>query len=356
MRYGVPLLGNRVAPRCTVADAVLLADCSRGRLRSHELVPFQGNGWADLLGLLHLKHVEVLVCGGLRRELKRAASSQRLQVVDNVAGAADDILEAIDTGRLEPGFGLERTAPERGSNAAESGERAADRPARSQPTAPPADGSPVSQPDLADCLACSDRICLRGEPCDQMPEAGRTPLDEGSRQVLEAAMDVGFEVDRKMCRITELIYFCLEMGYRKIGVAFCVDLLEPTEILVRVLRRFFEVLPVCCKAGGTRTVDAALHREQQDAGREREHIACNPLGQAAVLNEAQTDLNLIVGLCIGADCLLARESRAPVTTLFVKDKSLANNPIGALYSEYYMDEVYRAPTPGRRQTTKGAIR
>jgi uncharacterized metal-binding protein len=27
-----------------------------------------------------------------------------------------------------------------------------------------------------------------------------------------------------------------------------------------------------------------------------------------------------------------------VTTLFVKDRSLANNPIAALYSEYYLRE------------------
>jgi len=32
-----------------------------------------------------------------------------------------------------------------------------------------------------------------------------------------------------------------------------------------------------------------------------------------------------------------------VTTLFVKDKSLVNNPIGAIYSDYYLNEVTRAP-------------
>jgi len=51
----------------------------------------------------------------------------------------------------------------------------------------------------------------------------------------------------------------------------------------------------------------------------------------------------MVGLCMGVDSLFAKASAAPVTTLFVKDRSLANNPIGALYSEYYRKEVTRAP-------------
>jgi uncharacterized metal-binding protein len=56
----------------------------------------------------------------------------------------------------------------------------------------------------------------------------------------------------------------------------------------------------------------------------------------------KTDFNIIVGLCLGADSIFTKESKAPVTTLFVKDKSLANNPIGALYSDYYLREVSKS--------------
>ena len=61
-------------------------------------------------------------------------------------------------------------------------------------------------------------------------------------------------------------------------------------------------------------------------------MACNPAGQAEVLNRLDTDINIVVGLCMGVDCLFAQASRAPVSTLFVKDKSLVNNPIGAISS------------------------
>ena len=66
---------------------------------------------------------------------------------------------------------------------------------------------------------------------------------------------------------------------------------------------------------------------------------CDPCSIAAVLNASHTDLNVLVGLCVGADCLFNRESKAMVTTLFVKDKSLANNPIGAVYSHYYLKDI-----------------
>ena len=43
----------------------------------------------------------------------------------------------------------------------------------------------------------------------------------------------------------------------------------------------------------------------------------------------------------------AEASDAPVSTLFVKDRSLANNPIGALYSDYYLQEARRTAAGSR---------
>ena len=115
-------------------------------------------------------------------------------------------------------------------------------------------------------------------------------------------------------------------------MAYCVDLAEPCRTLVGLLRRFFDVSAVCCKVGG-RALDAPLGTNGHDS------IACNPVGQVGALKQADCELNVIVGLCIGVDCVFAQASEVPVTTLFVKDKSLANNPIGAVYSDYYLKEA-----------------
>jgi uncharacterized metal-binding protein len=60
---------------------------------------------------------------------------------------------------------------------------------------------------------------------------------------------------------------------------------------------------------------------------------------ASVLNQAETELNIAMGLCIGCDFVFAANSHAPVTTLFVKDRLLANNPIAAIYSKYEIERL-----------------
>jgi uncharacterized metal-binding protein len=62
---------------------------------------------------------------------------------------------------------------------------------------------------------------------------------------------------------------------------------------------------------------------------------CNPMGQATILNKENTDLNIVIGLCVGHDTLFYKHSTAPVTTLVVKDRILAHNPLGYIYSGYY---------------------
>ena len=64
---------------------------------------------------------------------------------------------------------------------------------------------------------------------------------------------------------------------------------------------------------------------------------CNPILQAEILNKAGTELNIIMGLCVGHDTLFIKHSKAPVTYLIVKDRVLCHNPAGALYTtgSYY---------------------
>ncbi len=62
---------------------------------------------------------------------------------------------------------------------------------------------------------------------------------------------------------------------------------------------------------------------------------CNPVVQAAVLNSEELDLHIIVGLCIGHDIQFNMHSRAPTTTLIVKDRVTGHNPVISLYSAYH---------------------
>lgn len=293
----------------------MVVSLQRGHLTACETLPVEISSPLDLLAELKRQGIDTLVCGGIARDTRDVLLTAVADIVDNVACSKEEAVAALERGVLRPGFGLSSRA---GGTLARPDDRERDR----------------VEDDEIDCLRCADRVCLRGMTCrlDRPTPAPAAPGDVD--RVLETATDVALEDQRQLCRLAELVYFCLGMGYERIGVAFCVDLVEPAEILAGVLGRFFEVVPVCCKVGGR------PHDDPAGGGwsRARDAVACNPLGLAAVLNERRTDLNVIVGLCVGVDCVFTEASRAPVTTLFVKDRSLANNPIAALYSEYYLRE------------------
>jgi uncharacterized metal-binding protein len=60
-------------------------------------------------------------------------------------------------------------------------------------------------------------------------------------------------------------------------------------------------------------------------------ISCNPIEQARMLEEKKTDLNLVVGLCVGHDALFIKHSHTYVIPLVVKDRALGHNPLAAVY-------------------------
>jgi len=327
MRYGIPLLGNRVAPRCRCADGILIVVAGNKRGSSHRWMPLKITGPHDLIAVLKRHRVDAVVCGGISREERETLASCASTVIENVACSVGEALAALEDGSLRSGFGFYPRAAGNG---------------RSEPERPASRVSGESTPQL-DCIRCRDRKCIRGERCALTPPGSPRTLPAPVLEMLEAATDVSSEDERQLCRLSELVYFCLEMDYRKIGIAYCVDLQEPAEILAGVLERSFETVGVCCKISAT-TARAALVSP----------ISCDPVAQARLLNQAGTDLNVIVGLCMGADCVFTRESEAPVTTLFVKDKSLANNPIGAVYSEYYLRESVSSPNAVQESSERPA--
>jgi uncharacterized metal-binding protein len=55
------------------------------------------------------------------------------------------------------------------------------------------------------------------------------------------------------------------------------------------------------------------------------------------LNEEKTELNILLGLCVGHDSLFFKYAEAYTTVLVAKDRVLGHNPIAALYTagSYY---------------------
>ena len=124
--------------------------------------------------------------------------------------------------------------------------------------------------------------------------------------------------------------------------AICIGLENEARIIHKILAKDFEVHSVCCKVLGFNKDDFGLEKLHGEGF----EAACNPIGQAMVLNKEKTQLNIILGLCIGHDILFTEHSKAPVTTLAVKDRVLAHNPLGAIYSNYYLENRFNVMNSG----------
>ena len=138
-------------------------------------------------------------------------------------------------------------------------------------------------------------------------------------------------------RIVEICEFADKMGFRRLGLAFCAGLVREAAMVEDILKeRGFEVASVLCKAGRTPKERIGL-KDDEKIFQGSEESMCNPIFQAKLLNAAQTDFNILLGLCVGHDSLFFKYSEAPVTVLAAKDRVTGHNPLAAIYlsNSYY---------------------
>ena len=192
------------------------------------------------------------------------------------------------------------------------------------------------------CIDCAMKACVRKDMpfpdfClttnldpDTREQVRQTYMEEENHHVMTAAAEAAHELmGQSATRIENIIAFAHKLGAKKLGIATCIGLLNESRVLASILRSHgFEVYGVSCKAGTIANSEIDIPAEicNPDAS------ICNPILQARLLNEAKTDLNITMGLCVGHDCLFNKYSDALVTNCVTKDRALAHNPVAALYT------------------------
>jgi uncharacterized metal-binding protein len=200
----------------------------------------------------------------------------------------------------------------------------------------------MDQPSCADCglLNCHHQdkkfpdFCLT-KPVDnaQLDAIVESYQGDGlDAKMFQAAAAVEGLYYGKLTRVEETLVFARRIGAKRVGIATCVGLIEETRIFTRFLRQAgIEVHAVLCKVGSVDKSEAGIDEDLKIKPGTME-ACCNPVLQARLLNDLKTDLNVIIGLCVGHDSMFIRYSEAPVTTLIVKDRVLGHNPAVALYT------------------------
>ena len=138
-------------------------------------------------------------------------------------------------------------------------------------------------------------------------------------------------------RVQETIEFAHKMGYKRLGLAFCGGLKSEAKILSEILKKQgFELASVMCKTGRTPKEFLGIKEEQKINPGEFEAM-CSPIIQAKILNAANTEFNIIFGLCVGHDSLVMRYSDALCSVLVAKDRVTGHNPLAAIncHNSYY---------------------
>jgi len=161
--------------------------------------------------------------------------------------------------------------------------------------------------------------------------------DKDDSRIAKAAAEVEGLYYGKLTRVEEVLAFAKRIGAHKIGLATCVGLIEETRVFSRILKKNgFEPYSALCKIGSVDKCEIGIDEELKIRPESFEGM-CNPLLQARTLDEWGSDLNVVIGLCVGHDALFSKHSKALVTTLIVKDRVLAHNPAAALYTttSYY---------------------
>jgi uncharacterized metal-binding protein/rhodanese-related sulfurtransferase len=162
--------------------------------------------------------------------------------------------------------------------------------------------------ESADCFGIKDesRRRYREEETRETAFAASRLIDNGRAGTLS--------------RVEEVLEYCKDMGYKRIGVAYCFGLKTLVTSFIQLLKENgFDALPVSCTAGGVK-------EREIDETKTVETVSCNPAGQALVMNRLKPELVIEIGLCLGHDIIFHRQLEIPHTVLVVKDRVYGHAP------------------------------
>ena len=204
------------------------------------------------------------------------------------------------------------------------------------------------------CAQCGVRCCRTNElekmpkncPMQNMEKLEKTReayLDPDIHEFTLKAAQIECEGYCQWSRVEETIRFAKSMGYKKVGIAFCIALRKEAKVLAELFQfHGIEVSSVICKCGAFPKESIGIPKEHKLNPEGFEPI-CNPIAQAKLLEEDGAEFLVLVGLCVGHDSLFIKTATKMVTVLSSKDRVLANNPLGALYcaESFYQKKLHK---------------
>lgn len=213
---------------------------------------------------------------------------------------------------------------------------------------------PKGEASMYQCSKCFQRGCLHQDMTKTLPDcpSKNEAVQEKAKELYQEEENHKIAVCAALTeaggycqdtRLIEIIKFLHRGGYHKIGLAFCTGLYKEAQEVTSILEyNGFEVISIICKNGAITKDFLGLNDQQVIRGNCKTESMCNPIGQALLMNQAKTDFNLLLGLCVGHDTLFIKYSDAPITVLAVKDRVAGHAPLNPVYlaQGYYKKKFY----------------
>ena len=101
-----------------------------------------------------------------------------------------------------------------------------------------------------DCANCPTHACYtKGVNCTGVPlEAVKEAYNEEELKLMQAAAYVEGTFYSNICRLQETAEFAKAMGYKKLGMSFCIGLNAEARYIAKYFKQQgFEFYSVCCK-------------------------------------------------------------------------------------------------------------
>ena len=136
-------------------------------------------------------------------------------------------------------------------------------------------------------------------------------------------------------RAEEIIMLAKVSEFKKLGLAFCIEMQKEASLYTDILEKNgLEVAAVSCKAGGIPKEEMGVTGEEKVMGPESEETLCSGLIMAELLNNENTEMNVLMGICVGQDSLFYKYADAFTVPFVVMDRVYGGATMEGLYQVF----------------------
>lgn len=102
MKIAIPLFKERVSPHFGASRRLLLMDIDSSAISEETLLDIEEEGAVNLLRRLADLRVEKVVCGGIHSYYKEWLTGKGIEVLDNQAGVAKEVVQNLFLSKGDP--------------------------------------------------------------------------------------------------------------------------------------------------------------------------------------------------------------------------------------------------------------